>query len=147
LASSLHLITDRYFALVCVLTATDGLDIVRNLDYIVRTAYVNGEHFQKHLIPTLAEKYSNKFSAILAPLFVDDDSAIDENSFHHWGQSTKDWQYRRKMYIYKFTEILKLKAETVLIGELYQLLWVRIQPRIDSEITQVDMKFMPTEES
>ena len=110
-------------------------------------AYTQSDEVQKEIIPALAEKYANKLSAILAPLFVSDSSTVTDDIFHSWGQAEESSRARRQTIISFFDGMLKIKAMSVVSGETYQLLWVPIQERIDGNDTQVDKNCYTTEEA
>jgi len=113
----------------------------------VLKAYTQSDEVQKEIIPALAEKYANKLSAILAPLFVSDSSTITDDIFHSWGQAEEFSGTRHQYIINCFSDMLKIKAMSVVSGETYQLLWVPIQERIAGDDTQVDKHSYTTEEA
>jgi hypothetical protein len=71
---------------------------------------------------TEAENLATSLSKTLAPFFARNAEESDENVFETWGEEESVWKARRMRLVAIFKESLKLKADSLLTPERYELI-------------------------
>lgn len=85
---------------------------------------VNEAHFQKRIIPEKAKSLAVSLSQVLAPFFSDakdPGSEFDWDGFATWRDDTDEWHDRRDRLNAMFENALRLKAESCLNIEDYEM--------------------------
>ncbi|MCJ1246534.1 hypothetical protein MMC30_003742 [Trapelia coarctata] len=106
------------------LRTQDGPIVLRNLDSAAYDILIRDTHFRTHTIHERAKKLAKKLSRTLAPLFSPSSSDSPRSSFKTWGQDQDTWMDRRLRLVEIFEISLKLKADSRLNFERYELVFV-----------------------
>jgi hypothetical protein len=69
-----------------------------------------------------AEDLATSLSKTLAPFFARNADESEENVFETWGEEESVWKARRKQLVAIFKDSLKLKADSLLTPERYELI-------------------------
>ena len=69
-----------------------------------------------------AENLATSLSKTLAPFFARNAEESEENVFETWGEEESVWKARRMRLVAIFKESLKLKADSLLTPERYELI-------------------------
>jgi hypothetical protein len=69
-----------------------------------------------------AEDLATSLSKTLAPFFARNAKESEENVFETWGEEESVWKARRKRLVAIFKDSLKLKADSLLTPERYELI-------------------------
>lgn len=97
---------------------------MRNLDLAAYERLIKNGDFQKHVIPDRAKELAILFSQTLAPLFctaIDSEYESDWDGFATWGDEVEDFRDRRDRLNTMFQMALRLKAESCLNLEEYEM--------------------------
>jgi len=70
-----------------------------------------------------AEDLAASLSKTLAPFFAREAEASEENAFETWGEEESVWKVRRQRLIAIFKDALKMKADSLLTPERYELVY------------------------
>ncbi len=70
-----------------------------------------------------AEDLAASLSQTLAPFFARNDEASEENVFETWGEEESVWKARQQRLITIFKDALKMKADSLLTPERYELVY------------------------
>lgn len=70
-----------------------------------------------------AEDLATSLSKTLAPLFSRNAAESEENVFETWAEEASVWKARRQRLIAIFKDALKMKANSMLTPELYELVY------------------------
>ena len=74
------------------------------------------------MMDTEAENLATSLSKTLAPFFARNAEESEENVFETWGEEESVWKARQKRLVAIFKESLKLKANSLLTPERYELI-------------------------
>lgn len=119
---------------------TDGALALRNIDLAARASLTKAHAFQEKTIPDTANNLAIKLSQTLAPLFCKTPEAKDEtwDGFSTWQDDKEEWTNRRKRLTDMFKAALRMKADSCLNVEDYEMV-------IYPPGTRFDKKTMRTE--
>jgi hypothetical protein len=102
---------------------------------------LNGELFQKHIIPQRAESLAHRFLKTLSPFFVNEKgkervqdrpcqgSSLDY--FSTWGVEQQIWEPRRQKLIKIFWTALKLKCQFITSNDQFEAVFYSSQTPFD----------------
>lgn len=116
---------------------TDGAVVLRNIDLAAKQAVVNGKRFQTTL-SSRADQLAIEFSQVLAPLFSDATPELTWDNFSSWGQDAGQWHDTRRRLVKIFNLALKIKAESCLNVEDYEMVVYRPGTKFDEDIMTVE---------
>jgi hypothetical protein len=102
----------------------DGPLTLRNLDLAACSAVINSDHLQKQIIPEEARELAVRLSQALAPFFSRDPenpALLDWDGFAAWAQRNRERDERRRRLIDIFEKALRIKADSLLNIEEYEM--------------------------
>lgn len=70
-----------------------------------------------------AEDLAASLSKTLAPFFAREAEESEENAFETWGEEESVWKARRQRLIAIFKDVMKMKADSLLTPERYELVY------------------------
>jgi hypothetical protein len=111
----------HYFFTSNLLRILDGAVALRNLDLASHHALINTQRVRK-MIDTEAESLAASLSKTLAPFFSRNAKESEENIFETWDEEESVWKTRRGRLVAIFKDSLKLKADSLLTPERYELI-------------------------
>lgn len=100
----------------------DGAIALRNLELASYYALINSPQF-KRLVEAEAEELAASLSRTLAPLFPRNAEESEENVFETWGEEESVWKARQERLVDIYSVALKLKADSLLTPERYELVY------------------------
>jgi hypothetical protein len=103
----------------------DGPLALRNLDLAAYSVVVNSDHLQRQIIPEKAKELAVRLSQALAPFFSrdpDNPSLLDWDGFATWEQGNRERDERRRRLIDIFQKALRIKADSLLNIEEYEMI-------------------------
>jgi len=105
-----------------VIGAQDGAVALRNLELASHHRLINAPRFH-NLMDKEAEDLAASLSKTLAPFFTRNAEESEENVFETWGEEESVWKARRQRLIIIFKHALKMKADSLLTPEWYELVY------------------------
>lgn len=93
---------------------------------------IRDTRFRTHIIPRKAEKLAKKLSRTLAPFFPSSAPDSAQAAFETWGQDEETWKNRKLRLVDIFETSLKLKADSLLNFERYEMVFVSPGTSFDS---------------
>jgi hypothetical protein len=98
---------------------------------------INAPRFHK-LVDKEAEDLAASLSKTLAPFFARNVEESEENVFETWGEEESVWKARQQRLIAIFKNALKMKADSLLTPERYELVYYAPGTVFDPETMDVE---------
>jgi hypothetical protein len=115
----------------------EGAVVLRNIDLAAKQAVVQDKHFQTTL-SDMAEQLAIRFSQVLAPLFSDTTPEVVWDNFSTWSQDAEQWHDTRRRLVEIFKLAVKIKAESYLNVEDYEMVVYRPGIKFDKNTMTVE---------
>ena len=116
----------------------DGATVLNNLDLAAHSSLINDQLFRHYTIHTTADRMATKLSKTLAPFFPSNAPDTGTKAFANWGQTEALSEERRSRFVDIFELALRLKADSILNGQLYEMVLYAPGTRFDSKTMEVE---------
>lgn len=99
----------------------DGPTALNNLDQAAYSSLIDDSHFRENTISRRAEKLASRLFKVLSSFSPYDNTNLQTSALQTWEEDHNDEEDRRSRLMTMFDIALRLKADSLLNNELYEM--------------------------